>query len=420
MKDLIEFLNRIFKSKVLLLGFLIYFLFNISALKTHWFDYFFFGSSVHYCCQGLDFYGIPNGVYSFTHGGNLSGDNLPKEIKPYSEEHTSNPNDYHPLTSLSIGSFLILFNPEKSFYVWTIVKIFITLITSYYIFKNFKNYKHINFSLFIFLTNFSQYNEIRISQYQFLFNISLIYFITTIIKNKNNFEGGIIYFISLIAKPISLLWIPLLILKRRITIATIGVFLFTISTLTFYIMGIGEHFVNNLFHHIFNPRIPDSIDFMSLDALIRSFFHVKGDEIKILKIIFLFLIYLISINKKTHILTPIFLLSVYFLFFYDNLFQYHFSILGPILSMCILLLPNFQLRISKFLIILISLPTIFFILRFLNIEFNFDPTYGPNPTLVGWQIVSFFQLLPIAILSVIIYLKELLEIPQKIKNQYDN
>ena len=124
--ELVNFLNYIFKSKLLILGFSIYFLFNISALTNHFMDYFFFGSSIHYCCQGLDFYGIPNGAYSFIHGGDLSGYNLPQGIQAYSRNIVSNSNNYHPLLAIPLGLFLILFNPGTSFYVWMIIKILIT------------------------------------------------------------------------------------------------------------------------------------------------------------------------------------------------------------------------------------------------------------------------------------------------------
>ncbi len=400
--EIINFLRYILKSRILILAFLIYILFNISSFKTHWFDYFFSGSSIHYCCQGLDFYGIPNGVYSFFHGGDLSGNNLPENIKPYSDIRSSNPNDYHPITAFSIGVFLILFSPEKSFFIWMGVKIAITLITVYFIYRNFHNHKYLNFSLFIFLTNFSQYNEMRISQYQFLFNISLIYFLTSLVKNKNEFENGALYFLSLISKPISLLFFPILLIKKKYKTALTGIIVFLFSTITFYLIGSGKHFVENLSYHLFNPRIPDSIDFMSLDALIRSLFPASGDLIKIFKYLFLAGIYILTFKRKIHIFVPLFLLIVYFLFFYDNLFQYHFSVLGPILTMCILIVPEFQSKISRFIIFLINLPTVFFILRFFNFQFIFDPVYGPNPTKIGWQIVSFFQLLPIIILSLII------------------
>ncbi len=405
--DVKKFLNHVLGSNLLILGFLIYFLFNLSSLKTNWLDYFFFGSSIHYCCQGIDFYGIPNGVYSFINGGKLSGANLPENIFPYSEDIVSNPNDYHPITALIVGSLLIISDPNDSFYYWMIAKILITIPIVYYIYKNFSNNKFLNLSIFIFLTNFSQYNEIRISQYQFLFNISLLLFLIGLVKNKDKLESGILFFLTLIAKPISLLWLPVLILKKHFREAIIGITIFGVSTLTFNILGIGNYFTDNLIYHLFNPKEGKSIDYMSLEAFLRYTFNLSPEFIKYFKYLVLISIYLTALNRKTHILTLIFLLVSYFLFFYDHLFQYHFSVLGPILSICLLTLPNFQIRISKILILITCIPTVFFILRLLNFEFIMDPVYGPNPTMKGWQIVSFFQLLPLVILYVIIFIKEI-------------
>ena len=407
MIEIKRFIIHILGSKLLILGFLIYFLFNLSALKTNWLDYFFFGSSLHYCCQGIDFYGIPNGVYSFINGGNLSGRGLPVNIKPFSENIVSNPNDYHPITALVVGSLIIIFNFQNVFYYWMIAKILITILVVYYIYKNFPDNKYLNLSIFVFLTNFAQYSEIRVSQYQFLFNIFLLLFLVSLVKKKDELEKGILYFTTLIAKPISLLFLPILILKGHYTSAIIGGSIFLISTLTFNILGIGNYFTDNLIHHLLNPKIGTSIDYMSLEAFLRYTFDLSPEFIKYFKYFVLASIYLLALNKKTHILTLIFLLISYFLFFYDHLFQYHFSILGSILAISLLTLPNFQTRTTKILILTTCLPTIFFILRLLNLEFIMDPVYGPNPTMKGWQVTSFFQLLPLTILYVIIFIKEI-------------
>ncbi len=407
MNEIIGFIKYTLKSKLLILGFLIYFLFNISALKTNWFDYFFFGSSIHYCCQGLDFYGIPNGVYSFIHGGDLSGSDLPKGLKPYSVDIVSNPNDYHPLIALVVGIFLIMFSPVVSFYLWMIVKIFITIAVVYYVYKNFLHNKYLNLAIFLFLINFSQYNEIRISQYQFIFNIFLLLFLINLVKNKSGSGNGVLYFLTLIAKPISLLLLPILIIKRNFLVAIVGISLFLISTISFNIVGVGQHFTNNLMNHLASPRIPDSIDFMSLDALMRRTFNLSSELIKYIKYIVLIGIYVISLSKKTNITMSIFLISVYFLFFYDHVFQYHFSILGPVLAICLLTLPEFQTKIARILILIINLPSVFFLLRIFNFQFIFDPVYGPNPTIAGWQIVSFFQILPILLLTIVVLIPQI-------------
>ncbi len=401
MTKLNEFTSYILKSKLIISGIFIYFLFYVSALSSHFLDFFFFGSSIHYCCQGLDFYQIPNGVYAFLHGGVLSGE-LPSGIEQYSKNYATNLNVYHPLLTLIVGYPLIFFSPDLSINIWTIIKIPITFFAIYYIYINFKNNKLLNLSIFIFLINFSQYNDIRISQYQFLFNIFLLFFLINIVKNKDKFEIGILYFITLIIKPIGILWSPVLIIKRQYKVFLIGLVLFFISTITFNLLGEGKYFTDNLFKHLTKPLLLEGVDLMSLDSLLRNGLGIQPEVIKILKFTFLALIYLLAFSKRVSIIKLFFLLIVQFLFFYDLVYQYHFSVLGPVLSVCLLALPEFQTKMSKILIIIISSPTIFFIIKKFNFQIINDIKDGINPTILGWEIVSIFQLLPIALLTIIV------------------
>lgn len=406
MTELNKFIQFIFRSKLLIFGFLIYFLFNISALTNHFFDFFFFGSSIHHCCQGIDFYQIPNAVYSFINGGGLDG-KLPAGIAPYSKNYITNYNVYHPLLTIVLGWILILTNPEVSIRAWTIAKIAITLLSIYYIFKNFKDYKFINYALFIFLIFFSQYNEIKISQFQFIFNIFILYFLINLVKNKNKIEGGILYFLTLIAKPVSLLFLPILLIKKEKKVAIIGLLIFLISTLTFNFLGLGNYYTNNIIFHVLTPIATKGIDFLSFEALLRNGFGFSINQIRFLKMITLITIYALSFDKKIKIEKFIFLLTVYFLFFYDLVFQYHFSVLGPILAICLLTLDEFQTKASRFLILIISLPNTFFIFRLLNIGIINNKTLGVDPTLETWKMVSLLQLLPILILTSIVIIPDI-------------
>ena len=191
-------------------------------------------------------------------------------------------------------------------------------------------------------------------------------------------------------------------LKKHFVIGLLGISLFLISTITFEILGVGNYYVENIKYHLLTPSETRGIDFMSLDALIRYSLNISTETVKYIKFFCLLIIYLMALKKSTHILTVIFLLTVYFLFFYDLVFQYHFSVLGPLLAICVLVLPQFQTKIARVLILIINLPNIFFILRFLKAQIIFDPIYGPNPTMVGWQVVSFFQILPIIFLVLVV------------------
>ncbi|MBI2621142.1 MAG: hypothetical protein HYW63_00655 [Candidatus Levybacteria bacterium] len=417
MDEIFKFIKYVFKSKLLILGFIIYFSFNISALKTHWFDYFFFGSSIHYCCKGLDFYQIPNGMYAFLNGGDLSG-KLPAGVNSYSYPYASNSNVYHPFLTIILGFFFIIFDPEVSINLWFFIKIFITLLTAFYIYKNFKDNKYLNLAIFLFLINFSQYNEIKISQYQFLFNIFLLFFLINLTKKKNSLGGGVLYFLTLIAKPIGLLWMPVLFLKKKISLLLSGLSLFLISTLTFSLLGVGQYFTDNVLYHLFHPMNTKNIDFMSFEAILRNSFNLSMELVRAIKIAVLGFIYLLALSKRISVIVLVYLLVLFFLFFYDLVFQYHFSVLGPLLAICLLSLDEFQSKAARILILIINLPNTFFIFRLLNIGVISSPVLGTDPTFKTQQIVSFFQLLPIILLTIIVIFPHIKTLFQKFNYKY--
>lgn len=407
-------LKELISHKLIFVGVLIQISFFISAIWTNWYDYFFFGSSIHHCCKGLDFYQIPNAVYALFNGGDLTG-KLPPGIIQYSQDHFSNLNVYHPLITVGLGSIFLLINPDSAFYLWMLVKLFINLLLAIYIYKNFKTNKYVDFSIFIFLICFSQYNEIVISQYQFLFNSFLLLFLINLIKNKNNKITGFFFFLTLIAKPIGILWAPAFIIKRQLKIFSIGFGLFLLSTGIFLLLGNGFYYTNNLISHFLHPIPTNTIDIMSLDALMRQTFNFSINDIKIIKYISFIFIFALAFKKDVSLVKIIFLLIVYFLMFYDLIYQYHFSVLGPVLAICVLAIPEFQTKIARYFVLIINLPTIFFLLRFFKIGFYNNTFLGPDPTLLGWQIVSFSQILPILLLVTIVLIPDIKKSVKKVK-----
>lgn len=212
----------IVQHKLISIGLLINVLFYISAAKTKWFDYFFSGSALHLCCKGLDFYQIPNGAYAYLHGGSLSGI-VPQGVLAYwIGNPPSNANVYHPLFTLLVGCFLILFEPTASFYIWMYLKFLLTLWMILYFYKEFKGNKYADFAIFFMLTNFKQYLEIEISQYQFIANLFIFVMLVNLAKNRGSVVNGIWFFMSLIAKPFGLLWLPVLFFKRQYKTLLIG------------------------------------------------------------------------------------------------------------------------------------------------------------------------------------------------------
>lgn len=389
-----KFINE---HKVLVLGLLIHLTFFISAFWTSWYDYFFFGSSLHFCCQGLDFFQVPNGAYAFFNGGDLSG-RLPPNIANYSIGYPSNQNVYHPLFTIIIGGFFILFNPKTSFYISMAIKLLINLLMVTYLFKSFDNNRHLDFALFLMLINFPQYSEIRIAQFQFLFNVFFFLFLINLYRKGNKIITAFFYFLTLLVKPISLLFIPALLLKKEAKILLYGISFFVLSLLPFILLGKGGYYIDNLSSQILSPIATNTIDILTLDAFLRYTLSLSTADTIFLKILVFFSILLLTLTRVS-IFKIFLLLTLYFLFFYDLVYQYHWTILTPVFTIALLVLKEFQGKIQKFLLALVALPHIFFILRFLNVGVKVDPFLGPDPTFLGWQIVLLYVLIPPTLLT---------------------
>ena len=268
-KHIKKWLVSIANHKLIYIGLLINILLYISAFQTKWFDYFFSGSSLHLCCKGLDFYQIPNGAYAYLHGGSLSGV-VPHGVKAYWIGHPLNSyNVYHPLFTLLLGSFLILFASTQSFYMWMFLKFIITLWMVIYFYNNFKDNKQLDFAIFFILINFTQYLEIEISQYQFVANFFIFLMLINFAKNRNTTLNGIWYFMSLIAKPFGLLWLPILFLKRKYKTMFIGLILFIILTTIFLLNNSGNYYTCYLMYHFIHPDKSGPIQIITLDAFLR-------------------------------------------------------------------------------------------------------------------------------------------------------
>ena len=396
----------IVNHKLIFIGLLINVLFYISASETRWFDYFFSGSALQLCCKGLDFYQIPNGAYAYLHGGSLSGV-VPGGVKAYWVGHPlNNYNVYHPLFTLILGSILSLFEPTKSFYIWMCLKFIITLWMVIYFYKNFKGNKHLDFAIFFILTNFTQYLEVVISQYQFAVNFFVFLMLINFAKNRSTVLNGIWYFMSLIAKPYGLLWLPILFFKRRYKTLFIGFILFVIMTAIFLLNNSGNYYTYYLMYHFFHPDRSGPIQIITLDAFLRYSTPLSEFVLGNLKIVCFIFIVCLSSFKRISLFKAIYLSIVYYLLFYDRVYEYQYTALIPILAVCLVVCEEFQRRLCKILIAIIGLPSIFFILHFFKIGFIQDPVLGPDPTAFGWQLIVLNRILPVILLTLFVFVPD--------------
>jgi hypothetical protein len=393
-------------------GLCIHIAFFISAESTKWFNYFFSGSSLHLCCQGLDFYQIPNGAYSYWHGGSLS---VTQDTTNYLYGvgfPAVNANVYHPALTLLLGSFLILFSPAASFYVWMFIKLFVNLALLTYFYLSFRHSKYIYLAVFLSLINSMQYLEIEISQFQFILNVFLFLMLIALAKNEKSRLGGLFYFLTLIAKPIGLLWIPVLFFKRQWCMLLVGLGLFIVVTCAFLYDHVGDYYINNLWGNFFTPIASGPIQIFTLDALLRYSTPLPNSALTAIKLSCLALVIILSAFKRISLQTGIFLAIAYYLLFYDMTFEYHYTTLIPILAICLVTRPEFQQLPSRICMVLISLPNVLFLLHLLyswhfklgpfdaTQAMTMDPYLGPDPTALGWQLCVISRIIPLIALVI--------------------
>jgi len=400
MKKVIDFL---WKYKLLILGLLIHISFYVSSLGPFWYDYFFSGTEIHHCCRSLDFYQIPNGAYAFSHGGTLIGDFLPNGIK-YSQDFGSNLNVYHPFFTLIVGNFLILFSVDNSFYLWMYLKLLFTVILVFSLFLKYRHLKYFSFAIFLMLINSTQYEEIRLSQYQSALDIFFFLMLIHLVNKEQNYKilSGLDYFLTLIVKPIGILWAPVLFLKKQYKTLLIGLGLFIILTLLFIFAGVGNYYIDNIYLHLISPFKNGPIQIYTLDAVLRYSGWFSESGLSIIKFTTLFIICFLCLFRKVDLLKGIFLSTVFYFMFYDYVFEYQYTTLIPILFMGTVFSPSFQKLSSRILMVLIALPHAFFLLHFFNYEFVENPVSGPDPTSTGWVIIVLSKIIPILLLCFVV------------------
>lgn len=387
------------KYYLIYLGVIIQLLFYISAYRTGWFNGLFTGNSIHHCCRGMDFYQVPNGAYSFWRQGDLTGKPLPNGFK-YSAGHFANLNVYHPLFTLTIGSWLIQFNPDQAFYAWMFLKLVITLAVTGYFFWSFRESKYVNFAVFVLLANCTQYLEIAIGQFHAILNAFLLLLLVNLVKRRNSVWGGLLYCLTLLVKPIGLLWLWIFLCKQRFRVAFVGLGMFVVCTGVFLFNGSGSYYMTNLMNNILYPIDGGPNQIITLAALLHYSTSwpdivLKGIQYAVLVIVFFF-----SSLKRVHISKGIFLAVVYYLLFYDLVFEYHYTSLAPVIAVCIVCCPEFQTRLSRVLVLLTCLPSAFALLNYWHIDVKLDSFFGPNPGALGWQWMVVSKVVPVILLVV--------------------
>lgn len=280
--------------------------------------------------KGQDFFQIPNGVYAFFHSGTLNG-YLPAGVHPYVQCCSVNFNVYHPLFTLLVGTPLIFFRPWTAFGIWAGVHLLTTVFLVYFLWSKFKHHKYIYLALSLFLLNSYHYYEIWHAQYQFLVNFFTVLFLYESIKKGDTKKAGIYLFLSLLVKPIGLLWVlPLLIYKRFKTVS-IGFGLFLVATGIFYLFPFGRYYVNNLIAVSSTTIATHNI--YAIRYIVHSF---PLQDIKAISYIIAFAFIIFQVVKKPGLYIVITLWIGYQLIFYNMVYHYQYTILAGVFCLGIL------------------------------------------------------------------------------------
>lgn len=360
---------------ILFSAFLVHLSYYYFSFLSNGLNFFF-----EHVTSGQDFFQIPNAVYSFVHGGGLTGDVI-NSIQPYIECCGVNTNVYHPLFTIIIGLPLIQFSPWSAFYIWVIIHILFTFLIILYVWRNYSKHNYLYIAISLYLFNSYNFYEIKHAQYHFLLSFFVLILLSELIKNKNNFKTGILYFCTLIIKPIGLLWfLPLLIYKKYKT-ALVGIGLFALSILPFFVIKQAGYYLSNIVN-ISNSAYP-TYNLYAITQLV----NIDVDFLKAISFLFIMLLLYLQIYKNPSIFKIFFLWIGYQLIFYSFVFHYHYSILG-VLFMLGILINEFSIKKIEIVpIVFLTIPAPVIIFRMLG-----DPPILPENHLATVALWSVFWL----------------------------
>jgi hypothetical protein len=344
-------LRRNFQKILFLISIFVHIFYYISAYFTQTLAPFFVWAAT----GGMDFFQIPNGAYAFLHGGSLTGI-LSSGVSPFAHVFccSFNFNVYHPLFTLLVGTPLQLLPPAIVMGVWACVHLILMAILVFFLWKKFRHHKYLYLALSILLLFSYHYYEIWLAQYHFLFNFFTILFLYESVKHGDTKKAGVWLFLSLLVKPVGLLWIiPLLLYKRYKTVSFgFGAFAFATFLFTIFPFTFGQYYITN-FLSVASAMRP-SANLYAFQWIIPSFPMATLHFVGILLAIGLIMVQII---KKPSLFTIITLWSGYQLLFYGLVFHYHYTILAGIICLGILLDIFSPKRIEMIPIIFLTLPT---------------------------------------------------------------
>lgn len=395
------------------LGVFVYLLFLVSVVWTGWFNIFFSGAALHEGAKGIDFYQLPDGAWAFWHGGSLTGAVLPDGAQ-YAQPNFANPNVYHPLFTLTLGSLLALFTPEQSPYIWLGLKAILTLLLVAYFVWNFRQHKYVGFAAFIILANFSSYLELAAWQFHFVLNFFLFLLLILLVKKGSGVWAGVFYWLGMLVKPIGILLVPTLIFKGRWKLALIGVGCFGVFTLICLFGGAGNYYTDNLINNLSLSGTLGPNQIITLSALLHYMTQWPDIIYHAIQDIVLLVIVFLGTLKRIALPKAVLFYMAYFLCFYEQVFEYQWSTLAYILAVCMVTCPEFQTRRTMFCVLLTCLPSCFVLLNLFHVDVQNLGNLGMIPGPIAWEWMVLSKFLPLFILLVSVLVTDIQPIWQQL------
>lgn len=380
-------------------GILIHALFYISVLGPGWLNIFFSDPATHYHDQGVDFLQVVRGAWAWWHGGLLTGAPLANGTMYAPVHYFVNSNEYHPLFTLLVGSVLMLMSPGVSYAAWIVIKLCVDVCVLWYFWREFRHEKYAQLAMFLMLANMDMYMELAAGQYHFLLNMAILLMLIALHKNKR-VAATVAYAVALLIKPMGLLFVPALALKKHWRMAFVALDVFIVATVPFVLNGSGMYYVSNLWDNIVHPVLVGSSQILTLNALLRRSTSWPAWIYQSIQYGCLALAAVLPASKRVHLNKAIFFAVVYFLLFYNLIYEYDYSTLGYVCAVCLLTLPEFQTRFSRVCLVLLCLPTCFVVLRIAHVDVISSTVFGVYPNVAGWRIVVLSKIVPVLALCV--------------------
>lgn len=378
-------LQRFYKHKLLFIGGIIHLTFYLSVLSGNWLNVFFSNSSTHFGRIGIDFFQVVRGAWAWWHGGSLAGVALANGQIYAPVSYFVNKNVYHPLFTIALGTPLMLLPPQVSYVTWICIKLVLDFLLIRFFGKQVQDLPYGEFATFLLLVNASEYAELEAGQYHFVFNACLLLFLLAL-RRRDLLGSTIFYALTILIKPIGLLFVPVFIFRRhwRIVLGMLGIV--ALATLPFFIHQAGTYYVNNLLDNFFHPSSPGPSQIMTLNALLRYSLHWPDVVYQALQYTVLAFTVLLSISKQTYLVKSIFFSIAYFLLFYNLVYEYHWSTLAYVLAACVIFCPDFQSKAARVCILLTCLPGCFLLLRLFH--YNVGSNLIPGIAAWRWMVIS--------------------------------